>query len=92
MKPLSPTMEAALCLASEQGVLVRRPGGYWTPPGEPLDDEGTPVGWPDRSVGTRTIYALRDRGRLSGKAWNDPAAPIEPAPPEPTAPLQQEKT
>ena len=68
---LSPTMETALVLASEQGSLIRQDGGFWTPPGEPMGLMG-PV-TRGRWVRTQTIHALRDRGLLSGKGWNEPA-------------------
>ena len=73
---LSKPMERALALAEEKGSLVRRPGGYWTPPGEPMEGLALnmrPIRGMDRYVPSHTVNALRDRGLLTGSKWNEPA-------------------
>lgn len=63
MARFSETMAAAMELAKEHGELHRQPGGYWTPPDEPMRRGKMGArGGPDRSAGTRTVQALKRRG------------------------------
>ena len=64
MTGLSDAMELGMELAQEHGQLHRRPGGYWTPPAEPMRP-GKRGPWEDqRHVGTQTVDALVRRGLL----------------------------
>lgn len=71
---VSETMVEALALAHEDGELVRQPGGFWTPPDEPMRGKRLgPEGGRERYAKTTTVDALRRRDLLTGSNWNDPA-------------------
>lgn len=81
MAKLSPTMRKALDLARQGGGrLVRLGGGFWVPPGAPIDR----FGWPERDenghrryVVAGTIDALIVRGVLEVEMrapWGGPSA------------------
>lgn len=58
---LSDTMVQGLVLAAEQGRLVRQPGGFWTPPDEPMKGGKRGPQERGRHVGKGTVKALMRR-------------------------------
>lgn len=82
MSKLSPTQEDALQKATTHGKLVRRPGGYWTFESavkQPAYD-GEPEylqNW-EWCVGTRTIQALLDSGKLIEPRRGEVRLPFKP--------------